>query len=62
MSLEYSVKRLRQFSIERIYPCVATDRVFHIRRGLAAIDGLNGLWCRYQENSKSAYSADNPAL
>jgi hypothetical protein len=62
MTLEYSVKRLRQFPIERIYPCVATDRALHIRRGLLAIDGLNGFWCRYQENSKSARSADNPAL
>jgi hypothetical protein len=42
MTLEYSVKRLRQFSIQRRYPGVAADRVLHIRRGLLAIDGLRG--------------------
>ncbi len=62
MTLEYSVKRLSQFSIERIYPSVAADRVLHIRRGLLAIDGLNGFWCRDQENSKYERSADDPAL
>jgi hypothetical protein len=62
MTLEYAVKRLRQFFIQRVYPCVATDRVLHIRRSLLAIDGLNGFWCRDQENSKSARSADNPTL
>ena len=62
MTLEYSVKRLSQFSIQRMYPCVTADRVLHIRRGLLAINGLNGFWCRDQENSKYARSADDPAL